>query len=230
MDVSPAGGGDVQVDDVAPSTYPNTYTYESATSVHIQAVAKTGYEFVSWSGSLGVNSNPADAVIDCAKTLTANFSTVGTPVPSPEPQAARSFPDTVSGGEEFQVTVQCSDYGTFGLITETLPDGFSYVDSSLDAQQVRANGQNVDFILIGETGFTYKVKASSTSGAYTFAGILKDVDKGEHLLGGAQEVTIAGGTVAYKGHGVNPGVWAGIGIGVVLIAGLPLLRIRRRRS
>ena len=42
---------------------------------------------------------------------------------------------------QVMVTIAASGYGGFGAVTETLPAGFSYVSSSIDADQVIAEGQ-----------------------------------------------------------------------------------------
>jgi len=105
------------------------------------------------------------------------------------PTATRTLPDSVKTGETFSVTMAVADYGTFGQVVETLPDGFSYVDSSLPADSIEVNGKTVKFTLLGETSFTYNVTASSTEGTYTFTGILKDEDKNEYQVGG-DKVTV----------------------------------------
>ena len=70
------------------------------------------------------------------------------------------------------VTIEAADYGQAGGVTETLPAGFAYVSSSLNASQVNESGQNVRFTLQDETSFTYTVTASSTPNSYTFSGNL----------------------------------------------------------
>ena len=63
------------------------------------------------------------------------------------------------------VTIAASGYGGFGAVTETLPAGFSYVSSSIDADQVIAEGQAVSFILQeANKTFTYTVTASGHGG------------------------------------------------------------------
>ena len=76
MDVSPGGGGIVKIDQTAPSSFPNTYDFESGTSVPLEAVPAPGYTFDNWSGDLSGTANPATIVIDCNKRITANFSQV----------------------------------------------------------------------------------------------------------------------------------------------------------
>ncbi len=112
---------------------------------------------------------------------------------SPTPSATRSFDTTsVAPGGEVTVTIRASNYGAQGGgITETLPAGFAYVSSSLDASQVRDMGQTVRFILQDETSFTYKVTASSTPGSHTFEGMLRDsIGPSNHAIGGASSVTV----------------------------------------
>ena len=86
---------------------------------------------------------------------------------TPTPSATRSInPATVAPGGTVTVTIQAADYGQAGGVTETLPAGFAYVDSSLSASQVNESGQNVRFTLQGDTSFTYTVTASGTAGSY----------------------------------------------------------------
>ena len=90
--------------------------------------------------------------------------------------ASRSFDNaTVGPGEEVEVTIQASGYGFGGQVVETLPDGFTYVEDSASPSSLRVDmdGQELRFTLLGETGFSYKVAASSDAGEYTFMGVLK---------------------------------------------------------
>ena len=68
------------------------------------------------------------------------------------PSASRSFDSaSVDPGGQVVVTIAASDYGAAGGVTETLPAGFSYVDSDLDAAQVSELDNNqVRFILQGD--------------------------------------------------------------------------------
>ncbi len=107
------------------------------------------------------------------------------------PSATRSFDSTsVAPGGQVVVTIQATDYGQAGGVTETLPTGFSYVSSSLSASQVNESGQNVRFTLQGDTSFTYTVTASSTPGPYDFSGTLRDFERDDYPVGGATEVTV----------------------------------------
>ena len=102
------------------------------------------------------------------------------------PSASRSFDSaSVDPGGRVVVTIAASGYGAAGGITETLPAGFSYVNSSLDDSQVSELGNNqVRFTLQGDSSFTYTVTASDTPGPYTFSGTLRDADRTDHTVGG----------------------------------------------
>ena len=89
--------------------------------------------------------------------------------------ATRDLPSSVDEGETFRVVMTVSDYGTFAQIEETIPPGFTFVDSTLgEATQVNTteNG-NYLFILLGETSFEYRLRAGS-EGSYGFSGELQD--------------------------------------------------------
>ena len=100
----------------------------------------------------------------------ATMVTVTAPPSGPSPSASRSFESDIGGpGGTVTVTITASDYGRGGGVTETLPVGFSYVDSSLASSQVGEPGGNrVRFTLQGDTSFTYTVTASDTPGTYDF--------------------------------------------------------------
>ena len=49
----------------------------------------------------------------------------------------------------------------------------------------------VRFTLQGDESFTYIVTAPSTEGPYTFSGMLRDFDRGNHEVGGDTEVTVS---------------------------------------
>ncbi len=110
---------------------------------------------------------------------------------------SRSFdPPSVAPGGQVVVTVTIADYGSFGALTETLPEGFTFVSSSLPADQVRVDGNALRFTFIGPgtTGFTYTVTAPTSEGTYRFDGTLRDDNRTDHPIGGASEVTVGGVT------------------------------------
>ena len=88
------------------------------------------------------------------------------------------------------VTINAANYGPSGSVTERLPQGFSYVSSSLDSERVDVDPQQVIFTLQGEASFTYTVTASDKAGPYTFSGTLRDSKGNDHAVGGDSTVTV----------------------------------------
>ena len=136
-------------------------------------------------------------------TVTVAVATEPTSTPSPTPtpdpsatSAARSFPPgSVVPGEDVVVTITVANYGQAGGVTETLPDGFTYVESSLDDDQVTVGDDGtVRFILQGDVSFTYTVTASSELGSHEFSGTLRDDDRKDHTVGGDDTVMVAAAT------------------------------------
>ena len=109
----------------------------------------------------------------------------------PATTASRDLPDSVLPGAEFNVGITASGYGTMGQVLETLPTGFSYVSSSLDASQVLVTGNVVKFVLLGESSFTYAVTAATVEDTYTFSGIIKDEDLNEYTIGGDTAIVVS---------------------------------------
>ena len=105
--------------------------------------------------------------------------------------AARSFsqPWAPPGGR-LEVTITTTNYGGFGQVEETLPEGFSYTGSSLSEGSVTVDGQTVSFVLLGDGSFTYTVDVSDVEGAYTISGVLKDASREETVIGGASQVLV----------------------------------------
>ena len=105
--------------------------------------------------------------------------------------AVRSFsqPWAMPGGR-LVVTITATNYGGFGQVEETLPQGFSYTGSSLSEGSVTVDGQTVSFVLLGDGSFTYTVEVPDDEGAYTFSGVLKDANRDETVVGGASQVLV----------------------------------------
>ena len=107
------------------------------------------------------------------------------------PSATRSFDKaSVAPGGTVTVTIQVANYGGIGRVTETLPAGFAYVSSTHDSAGVNVNGQEVRFTLQGDSSVTYTVTASRTAGSHSFSGMLRDSDRANHPVGGADSVTV----------------------------------------
>ena len=103
--------------------------------------------------------------------------------------ASRSFsPERVEAGGEVEVTITAAGYGGLGQVVETLPDGFSYLSSSLSGVEVV--GQTVTFTLLGETDFTYTVTASSIDRTYSFSGVSRNSNSVEKPVGGSSSIIV----------------------------------------
>ena len=87
-------------------------------------------------------------------------------------------------GGELRVAIAASNYGAIGQVVETLPDGFALVSSSLGEAQEEVAGQTVRFNLLGDRRFTYVVSVPSAEGHYTFAGVIRNVDRAERTIAG----------------------------------------------
>ena len=105
--------------------------------------------------------------------------------------AVRSFsqPWAPPGGR-LVVTITATNYGGFGQVEETLPEGFTYTSSSLSEGSVTVDGQTLSFVLLGDTSFTYTVEAPDVEGIYAFSGVLKDANREERVIGGASQVIV----------------------------------------
>ena len=94
--------------------------------------------------------------------------------------AVRSFSQSwAPPGGRLVVTITATNYGGFGQVEETLPEGFSFTGSSLSEGSVTVDGQTVSFVLLGDGSFTYTVDVPDEEGAYTFSGVLKDANREE---------------------------------------------------
>ena len=127
-------------------------------------------------------------------TATATATATATPDPS-APGAVRSFSaSSVSPGDPLTVTITAANYGGFGQVVETLPDGFTYTTTTFDGT-ARPDGQTVTFALIGSpVTLTYTVTATSMTGSHTFSGTLTDTDRVAHAVGGDETITVAEAT------------------------------------
>ena len=73
VDVSPLGGGDIELNGSVTSSYPTTRTVTRGARVRFEAVPASGYYFASWSGDLTDNENPKDVRIDTSTSIIAHF-------------------------------------------------------------------------------------------------------------------------------------------------------------
>jgi len=75
VSVSPAGKGDVNINGVIPSAYPNTTRWNSDEVVNLTAVASTpNWMFDHWSGDISGSDNPTNITMDSGKSVVAHFA------------------------------------------------------------------------------------------------------------------------------------------------------------
>lgn len=75
MNVSPDDAGGVKLGDTMAGTYPASAPISGFDPV-LEAVPASGYRFDGWSGDIDSDDNPLALVMDCSKTIVANFSPV----------------------------------------------------------------------------------------------------------------------------------------------------------
>jgi PGF-pre-PGF domain-containing protein len=101
--------------------------------------------------------------------LLATHAAAGLQLPSSE----RVLPASVNTGEVFNVTLNVSNYGPFGMVNETIPAGFDFIGLvSEDNITVNENDPSYLFYFFGLDEFTYTLEAPSTAGTYSFDGYL----------------------------------------------------------
>ena len=106
--------------------------------------------------------------------------------------AARSFQSAFTDpGSDVEITVAVGGYGSFGEVVETLPDGFSYLSSSLPDTSIRVTGEEVRFTLLGVETFTYTVTVAGAGGPYYFYGWIIDADKLQKQILGDSVLTVS---------------------------------------
>ena len=99
--------------------------------------------------------------------------------------ASRTFQqDWASLGGDLRVTITASNYGAFGQVIETLPDGFTFVSATLPDNQFEQEGQLLRFNLFGDPSFTYVVTVPTREGQYAFNGVVRNVDKEKRSVSG----------------------------------------------
>jgi hypothetical protein len=111
------------------------------------------------------------------------------------PTATRTLPaELVPADSSFQVEIEVSDYGT---VVETLPEGFTYLQSPLDTipYAVRVYGltNTIEFKLTKDKYFTYIVGLryyDLKEGTYTFNGVLRDRNEEEYEIEGDTEIVL----------------------------------------
>jgi hypothetical protein len=74
VDVSPSGGGDVEIKGELPHNYPVVRTLDASQPVSLEALPADGYYFVGWSGEISGNENPIEVKLTTGNAeITAHF-------------------------------------------------------------------------------------------------------------------------------------------------------------
>jgi len=74
VDVSPSGGGDVEIKGELPRDYPVVRTLDASQPVYLEALPADGYYFVGWSGEISGNENPIEVKLTTDNAeITAHF-------------------------------------------------------------------------------------------------------------------------------------------------------------
>ena len=132
-----------------------------------------------------------------------DFSQLGQPFcetpASGDHSATRSFSATmVALGTEITVNIALSEYGEVGLVTETLPGGFTFVSGSVEwtggEGSVLPSGSQVRIAFRGSgtTNVAYNVMAPPEAGGpFEFTGTFVNSDGQSVDIGGASTVTVA---------------------------------------
>jgi len=101
---------------------------------------------------------------------------------------------SVPVGGEVLVTLSINGMSAGGIV-ETIPEGFSFLETSCPVDNYRISGQKLTFAVIGEPEITYRVRAE-TAGSRTFTGTWNDaVDKEEGTIA-PTTVNVGSGSVA----------------------------------
>ena len=69
-----SGGGYIKKREIFLSSFPDTVYYDSSSLASFEAIPNFGHVFDGWSGDLSGTDNPAFLLMDCNKSITANFS------------------------------------------------------------------------------------------------------------------------------------------------------------
>jgi len=83
---------------------PDTETYEEDSSVVLTATAADGYEFTGWSGDISGTDNPYTLTMDDDKSVTATFTEIVNPDPTPEVQFFTGGPGAIESAETKSLT------------------------------------------------------------------------------------------------------------------------------
>ncbi len=143
---------------------------------------------------------------DEGNTHTISSSTVRVAVLTPSARRSVS-PSTVNVNSNMTVSIRPRDYGSFGRVVETLPEGFDYVSGSVSPSGIRVaeDGQELTFTLLGsDHDFSYMATAPGTADTYTLSGVLFDDQGAETDITGSTSVRVRTASTGGGGGGTTP--------------------------
>ena len=91
VDVSPVGGGIVEIDGIAPKEYPYDFEIEVNNTIKIEAVPDSGYHFVEWD-TIGIH-NPTEVFVQRDMSITALFAATSNEFISEDKIISITIPD-----------------------------------------------------------------------------------------------------------------------------------------
>jgi hypothetical protein len=119
----------------------------------------------------------------------------------------RTLASQAAAGASIDVSITAAGCGTFGQVLETLPEGLSYVTSSLPDNQVEQQAGNlVKFTFLEDSiSFNYTVTApvAAHPTSYTFHGIIRDEDRVSTRI--EDDTITIGGDLSTAIAATNPG-------------------------
>ena len=105
--------------------------------------------------------------------------------------ASRTFRQNwAAPGGELRVTITASNYGAFGQVVETLPDGFTFKSATLPSSQIEQEAQVVRFNLFGDSSVNYVVTVPTREGRYIFTGVIRNADRQERRVTGHTQLRV----------------------------------------
>jgi hypothetical protein len=168
-----------------------TYTYD--VQVPMSATNGTVYNFT---GTYILTSGQTETTItgELQATVEVEDEVSATRDIMPEPAE-------VGPCDEFNVSIEVMNDGEGSQVVETIPEGFEYVSSTLGVPNSIVDGNEVTFILDGETTFEYTVRASNEEGTHAFDGVVEDTEMNEYPVGGETTIDV----VLPEGIAIQPG-------------------------
>jgi len=193
-------------------TLPAGFVYVSTTADGMTYLGENQYRFVKLgAGSISYNVSASiveddfvfngsftDAERNTDSISGASIITVTTSIPSPG-NVSRSFSSSsVAPNSTVTITLTPEPISLFGMpgwgVTETLPAGFVYVNTTADGM-TNLGGNQYRFAKLGSNVITYTISASSIVGTYTFNGTFVDSSARVGEIAGSSDLSVFSVTI-----------------------------------